>query len=211
MSIISAIFLNNIVLALFGANRWQRDQERPHHSRIPAIVRPDAHARGLDLEQPHRQLDVSGRIHPQRHHHLVLPRTQLGERPQRPDLHLQRRKHADCKQQQQFPRNQRREIEKIFDLSDAPLAPLHGLPYCNHVLLGSPQVTPNLDHQYYGEYQCLAMNVHGKASHSIMLREARPPGPLLQVKFQTITGKDAALKSLTFLLVLIFFVLFVDV
>jgi hypothetical protein len=50
------------------------------------------------------------------------------------------------------------------------------------------------------------MNVHGKASHSIMLREARPPGPLLQVKFQTITGKDAALKSLTFLLVLIFFV-----
>lgn len=49
------------------------------------------------------------------------------------------------------------------------------------------QVTP-IDLSYYGTYRCLAMNVHGKDEHAINLREARPPGPLLQVKFETITG-----------------------
>lgn len=48
-------------------------------------------------------------------------------------------------------------------------------------------VTP-LDHNYYGTYQCLAMNKHGKDDHTIELREARVPGPLLQVKFETITA-----------------------
>lgn len=48
-------------------------------------------------------------------------------------------------------------------------------------------VTP-ADLGYYGTYRCLAMNVHGKAEHAIELREARVPGPLLQVTFQTITA-----------------------
>ncbi|XP_059352616.1 fasciclin-2-like isoform X2 [Daphnia carinata] len=48
-------------------------------------------------------------------------------------------------------------------------------------------VTP-VDLSYYGTYRCLAMNIHGKDEHAIELREARPPGPLLQVKFETITA-----------------------
>jgi len=48
-------------------------------------------------------------------------------------------------------------------------------------------VTP-VDHTYYGTYQCLAMNVHGKANHVIELREARVPGRLLQAKFDTVTA-----------------------
>lgn len=53
------------------------------------------------------------------------------------------------------------------------------------------QVTP-VDLSYYGTYRCLAMNIHGKDEHAIELREARPPGPLLQVKFETITGEFRA-------------------
>lgn len=49
------------------------------------------------------------------------------------------------------------------------------------------QVTP-IDLSYYGTYRCLAMNIHGKDEHAIELREARAPGPLLQTKFETITG-----------------------
>jgi len=48
-------------------------------------------------------------------------------------------------------------------------------------------VTP-IDLSYYGTYRCLAMNIHGKDEHAIELREARAPGPLLQTKFETITG-----------------------
>jgi hypothetical protein len=49
------------------------------------------------------------------------------------------------------------------------------------------QVTP-IDLSYYGTYRCLATNIHGKDEKAIELREARAPGPLLQTKFETITG-----------------------
>lgn len=55
------------------------------------------------------------------------------------------------------------------------------------LIYGTYQVTP-IDLSYYGTYRCLAMNIHGKDEHAIELREARAPGPLLQTKFETITG-----------------------
>ena len=60
------------------------------------------------------------------------------------------------------------------------------------------QVTPS-DLSYYGTYRCLAMNIHGKDEHAIDLREARPPGPLLQTKFETITGEFPVPDSWTWL------------
>ena len=42
------------------------------------------------------------------------------------------------------------------------------------------------------------MNVHGKDEHAIDLREARPPGPLLQVKFDTITGNNKKIRHRDF-------------
>jgi len=48
-------------------------------------------------------------------------------------------------------------------------------------------VTP-VDLSYYSRYKCEAINVHGRDQHYIELREARPPGDLLQVKFLTTTA-----------------------
>ncbi|XP_044009244.1 fasciclin-2 isoform X3 [Aphidius gifuensis] len=48
-------------------------------------------------------------------------------------------------------------------------------------------ITP-FDRRYYGDYRCIATNLHGEASHVFHLREAQKPGPIEQVKITEITA-----------------------
>lgn len=62
-----------------------------------------------------------------------------------------------------------------YDLVESPHVRIYGSGPISYVT-----VTP-LDRALYGIYKCLATNTLGEAEHIIQLREAFPPGPVLQV------------------------------
>lgn len=62
-----------------------------------------------------------------------------------------------------------------LDLVESPHVRIYGSGPYSYVT-----VTPR-DTALYGYYKCIATNTLGEADHTIHLREAFPPGPIVQV------------------------------
>ncbi|CAH0727117.1 unnamed protein product, partial [Brenthis ino] len=77
-----------------------------------------------------------------------------------------------------------------YDLVESPHVRIYGSGPISYVT-----VTP-VDRSLYGIYKCLATNTLGEAEHIIQLREAFPPGPISQVKQETITATSVSFNIL---------------
>nr|XP_026493842.1 fasciclin-2 isoform X2 [Vanessa tameamea] len=73
-----------------------------------------------------------------------------------------------------------------YDLVESPHVRIYGSGPISYV-----SVTP-LDRSLYGIYKCIATNTLGEAEHIIQLREAFPPGPVVQARQETITATSVS-------------------
>ncbi|XP_068627565.1 fasciclin-2 [Battus philenor] len=73
-----------------------------------------------------------------------------------------------------------------YDLVESPHVQIYGSGPISYVT-----VIP-VDRKLYGVYKCIATNTLGEADHIIQLREAFPPGPVSQVKQETITATSVS-------------------
>lgn len=65
-----------------------------------------------------------------------------------------------------------------YDLVESPHVRIYGSGPISYVT-----VTP-VDKNLYGFYKCIATNNLGEDSYTIHLREAFPPGPVVQVRYR---------------------------
>ncbi|VVD03759.1 unnamed protein product [Leptidea sinapis] len=73
-----------------------------------------------------------------------------------------------------------------LDLIESPQVRIYGSGPISYVT-----ITPT-DRSLYGIYKCIATNTLGEAEHIIQVREAFPPGPVLQAKQETITATSVS-------------------
>ncbi|XP_011552583.2 fasciclin-2 isoform X3 [Plutella xylostella] len=73
-----------------------------------------------------------------------------------------------------------------LDLVESPHVRIYGSGPYSYVT-----VTPR-DTALYGYYKCIATNTLGEADHTIHLREAFPPGPIVQARQETITATSVS-------------------
>ncbi|XP_072931198.1 fasciclin-2 isoform X2 [Epargyreus clarus] len=72
------------------------------------------------------------------------------------------------------------------DLVESPHVRIYGSGPISYVT-----ITP-VDASLYGIYKCIATNMLGEAEHIIQLREAFPPGPIVQARQETITATSVS-------------------
>ncbi|XP_045773463.1 fasciclin-2 isoform X2 [Maniola jurtina] len=73
-----------------------------------------------------------------------------------------------------------------YDLVETPHVRIYGSGPISYVT-----ITP-IDTSLYGIYKCIATNTLGEAEHIIQLRQAFPPGPVVQAKQDTITATSVS-------------------